>query len=117
MSKLKLSACLLVIRPSPQLKLNTDNLSEEETRPPTPEEPGLPLDAPSKNKAAEEEFLQSDVKSSKVPQKCQGIEMTGLPITLLLKPIALGPNHLENVASRGEEEGTLQIDSAINCLA
>ena len=97
--------------PSPQLKLNLVNLSGEETKPPAPENPGFPLDAPSKKILVEEEFIHNDFNLSKDPWKRQGIALTGFLQTTFLIPIELGPNHVENAAAKGEEDIMLSIDS------
>ena len=92
--------------PSPQLKLNSINLSGEETKPLTPEQPRFPLEPPSKNNVVEEEFIHNDFNYSKGPLKRQGIALTCLLLTTFLRPKLLRPNHIENEAMRGEENDT-----------
>ena len=101
---------------SPQLNLNSVILFGEGVKPLTPEEPGLPLDAPSKNMAAEGEFILIKFNSSKVPRNCQEDALIGLLNAIFLKPRSLGPNHFMNEAAIGKENALLQIDSLIKIL-
>ena len=82
--------------PSPQLKLDSINFWGEKTKPPAPDIPWFPLDAPSKKIVAKEELIQNDLNASTFPWKIQGRELSGLIQTDFFKPWGLKPNHVEN---------------------
>ena len=104
------------MNPSPQLKLVSINLSGEKTKPPAPEIPGFPLDAPSKKIVVEEELIHNDLKASVLPQKFQGEEVAGLTQTNFLIPVGVEPNHAEITEGREEMEFILQAYSTIDLL-
>ena len=66
--------------PSPHLNLIKDNPSKEMTRTPTLETPGLPLEAPSKKIAADDEIDQKELNATLSPRYLHGGEKTGLII-------------------------------------
>ena len=96
--------------PSPQLKLDSINLSREKTKPPTPEIPGFPLDAPSKKIVVEGELIHHDLNASTFPHTHQEGELTGLIHIVFLNPDRQEPINIVIAEDRDEGDVNLPVD-------
>ena len=101
---------------SPQLKENLNNLSGEKTKPPAPEIPRFPLDAPSKKIVVEAELIHNDLNASMFTWNRHGGELTGLTHTDFLNLDGLEPSHVEIVEGKDEEDVEFPAYSVISSL-